>query len=164
MSKVMLICGKICSGKTFYADKLKEKENAVLLSCDEVTSMLFDNNLGDGHDAMMQRIYQYFFQKAVELVGLNVNVILDWGFWSVADREQAKKFFRSKKIDFELHYVKVDDDTWQKNIAERNAKVEKGKGGNNFLLDERLMNILLSRWQEPTEKEIDVLHQVERRK
>lgn len=26
MAKVILICGKICSGKSYYARKLKEKE------------------------------------------------------------------------------------------------------------------------------------------
>ena len=30
MGKVILICGKICSGKTYYAQKLK-KENRVIL-------------------------------------------------------------------------------------------------------------------------------------
>ena len=32
MAKVIAICGKICSGKTYYANKIKGKENAVVLS------------------------------------------------------------------------------------------------------------------------------------
>lgn len=35
--KVFLICGKICSGKSYYAKELKDKYNAVILSTDEVT-------------------------------------------------------------------------------------------------------------------------------
>ena len=42
MAKVFLICGKICSGKGFYTRQLKEKEHAVVLSCDEI-----ENDLGD---------------------------------------------------------------------------------------------------------------------
>ena len=32
MARIILICGKICSGKTYYARQLKEKYNAVILS------------------------------------------------------------------------------------------------------------------------------------
>ena len=41
MAKVFLICGKICSGKGFYTRQLKEKEHAVVLSCDEIENDLF---------------------------------------------------------------------------------------------------------------------------
>ena len=36
MAKVLLICGKICCGKSTYAKKLKEENNAVILSVDEI--------------------------------------------------------------------------------------------------------------------------------
>ena len=38
MSKVILICGKICSGKSTYAEWLRVQNNAVLLSIDEIMS------------------------------------------------------------------------------------------------------------------------------
>ena len=44
MAKVILICGKICSGKSYYARKLKEKEHAVILSRDEMTYELITIN------------------------------------------------------------------------------------------------------------------------
>ena len=47
MPKIIALCGKICSGKTFYANKIKERENAVILSTDEVTFYLMDNEQGD---------------------------------------------------------------------------------------------------------------------
>ena len=34
MPKIIALCGKICSEKTFYANKIKERENAVILSTD----------------------------------------------------------------------------------------------------------------------------------
>ena len=37
MSKVILTCGKICCGKTTYAQKLCKENNAILLSVDEIT-------------------------------------------------------------------------------------------------------------------------------
>ena len=35
MGKVIAICGKIASGKTYYANQIKEKENAIILNTDE---------------------------------------------------------------------------------------------------------------------------------
>lgn len=43
MSKIIAICGKICSGKSYYATQIKEQENAVILSIDEATYDLIDN-------------------------------------------------------------------------------------------------------------------------
>ena len=43
MGKVIAICGKICSGKTYYANQIKHKQNAIILSIDEVTYDLFGN-------------------------------------------------------------------------------------------------------------------------
>ncbi len=37
MAKIIAICGKICCGKTYYANQIKEKEKAIILSCDELT-------------------------------------------------------------------------------------------------------------------------------
>lgn len=43
MPKVILICGKIASGKSFYAIKIKNKEKVIILNTDELTFALFDN-------------------------------------------------------------------------------------------------------------------------
>ena len=41
MSKVIAICGKVGSGKTYYAKKIMEKHEAVLLSNDELLHDVF---------------------------------------------------------------------------------------------------------------------------
>ena len=156
MTKVIAICGKICSGKSYYAKQLKEKENAVILSCDELTHVLFDNNLGDKHDEMSKRIWHYLLKKSEDIIRTNTNVILDWGFWVREDRKCISNYFNLKNIECEWHYIDVDDETWQKNISERNARVLAGNGGSDYYLDEGLMKKLQSKWEEPTKEEISV--------
>ena len=156
MGKIIAICGKICCGKSYYSNKLKEEENAVILSCDEITSVLFDNNLGDKHDEMSKRIWEYLLKKAVDIVKTDTNVILDWGFWSKNDRVYISQYFNSKDIVCEWHYINIDDNSWRKNIDERNKRVLDGVGGNDYYLDEGLMQKLLSKWQEPSREEISV--------
>ena len=147
MGRIIAICGKICCGKSYYSNKLKEKENAVILSCDELTSVLFNNNLGEKHD---------------EIVNVNINVILDWGFWSKQDRQYIKDYFYSKNIDCEFHYINIDNKSWHGNIEERNQRVLEDKGGSDYYLDDGLMKKLLSKWEEPSKEEIDVWYTLER--
>ena len=162
MAKIIAICGKICSGKTYYANQMKEKENAIILSCDELTKDLFDNDLGEKHDEMSVRIRNYFKKKSAELVKIGCTVILDWGFWRSDDRKNLTAFCRSENIPCEWHYIDVDDKTWHKNIEERNCRVVNGEGGSDYYLDDGLMGKLLSMWEEPSEDEIDVWYKLER--
>lgn len=154
-ARIIAVCGKICCGKSFYTDKLKNELNAVVLSCDELTHVLFDNDLGDGHDAMMLRVKRYFHKKAAEIVRSGCNVILEWGFWSHADRAEVTALYREQGIEIEWHYIDISDEDWQKNIAARNAAVRAGDNS-VFELDEGLMKKLLSLFEPPTHDEIDV--------
>lgn len=157
MSKVILICGKICSGKSYYANQLKNKENAVILGTDEVTYYLFENNLGDKHDEMGIRINRYLMKKAVEIVKAGCNVILDWGFWTRHQRKEITEYFDANNIKVEWHFVDVDDETYQKNIDERNKKVLNGQSGSDFYVDEGLLNKVLTLFEKPDKSEIDIL-------
>ncbi len=58
----------------------------------------------------------------------------------------------------EWHYVKVNDKTWLRNIDERNNRIIYGDGGSDYYLDDGLMIKFQSLWEEPDEKEIDILY------
>ena len=156
MAKVYLICGKICSGKTCYAEELRERFSAVILSTDEVTYDLTDNQQGEGYDAFAKRVNGYLRKKAVQIVQAGANVILDWGFWTKTGRMEITEYFRTQDISYEWHYVDVSDEQWEKNIAERNRRIENGEGGSDFYVDEGLRSKVLSLFEVPAREEIDV--------
>lgn len=156
MSKIIAICGKICCGKSYYAKQIKEQENAVILSIDEVTYDLIDNEQGELYDVFAERVNKYLMKKAVEIVKAGCNVILDWGFWTKAERQETTKYFNQFGIDVKWHYVDIEQSHWQQLIEERNAKIQKGNGGSDFYVDEGLLNKLLSKFEEPTRDEMDI--------
>jgi len=162
MAKVILICGKICSGKSYYANSIKEKENAIVLSVDEITFDLFDNKLGQEYEMIVCRIKNYLMKKASEIIMTGCNVILDWGFWSKDERIKIKDYFAKQEIDTEWHYIDVDDETWQKNISERNERVLLGNGGCNFFVDEGLLHKLALEFEEPYKEEMRVIYKTRR--
>ncbi len=162
MAKVILICGKLASGKSYYAQQIKNKEKAVVLNTDELTYAMFDNEQGEKYMELAERANNYLMNKAVEIVKAGCNVILDWGFWKINIRRHMNDFLKSKNVDFEWHYIKVDDLTWEKNIAERNEKINKGQNKTEFFVTEGLKNKQLDLWEEPKKEEIDVWYELKR--
>lgn len=162
MGKVILLCGKICSGKSYYSKNLKETVNAVIISPDEVTYELINNEQGEFYDIFSKRLSKYLTKKVGEIAKAGANVIFERGLWSKKERQELREYYKNNGLDCEIHYVCVDDVTWKENIDERNQRVESGNGGADFYLDEGLLKKLESIWEEPSEEEYDVIYKVER--
>ena len=162
MAKVVLICGKICSGKSYYSKSIKDSLNAVIISPDEATYELINNEQGEFYNILSERLGKYLTKKVGEIVQAGANVIFERGLWTKEEREEAVKYYKDRNIECELHYVSVDDETWKQNIAERNDRVKEGNGGSDFYLDEGLMKKLESFWEEPSEDEVDLINKVQR--
>lgn len=155
MAKVILICGKVCSGKTFYSKTLQQTYNAVLLSCDEIESQIFHHALAEKHDEVAVDIKKYLHKKAVDIISVGSNVVLDWGFWTRAERTEVSRYYQSKGIEYEWHYVDVTDEIWARNILSRNEAVISGKS-EDYYVDEGLLNKIKSSFEIPAKDEIDV--------
>lgn len=156
MAKVIAVCGKICSGKSYYAKQLKEKINAVILSTDEATFDLINNEQGEFYNIFAKRVNNYLAKKTVEIVKAGCNVILDWGFWTKQERREITDFFSEQGIDVEWHYIDIDDERWHQLIEKRNNKIKEENSGSDFYLDQGLMDKLLSKFEKPSESEMDV--------
>lgn len=164
MAKVIIVCGKICSGKSHYSREIKEKYNAVLIEPDEATYELINNGQGEFYNIFSKRLNNYLTKKVGEIAQAGANVIFERGLWSKKDRKEIKEYYENLGIECELHYVYVSNEVWKQNILERNERVLNGNGGSDFYLDEGLMKKLESKWEEPQEDEVDRIYIVNRNK
>ncbi len=155
MPKVILICGKLCCGKSTYAKELCMRNKAVLLSIDEIMLSMFGQHCGDMHDTYAERTRNYLFAKSVELIASGIDVILDWGFWTKDGRDTAKSYYRSRGIACELHYIDVGDETWQARLNKRNAAVSSGETL-AYYVDENLAAKFAARFEPQFVNEVDV--------
>ena len=57
-----MICGKLCSGKSVYADALRKAGRAVILSVDEITLTLFGQDAGDSLDDYVAKAKTYLYR------------------------------------------------------------------------------------------------------
>ena len=152
MSKIILITGKICCGKTSYAAQLCADGRAVALSCDELMLTLWPEGCGEAHDMYAERVKQYLLQKAAELCAADLDVVLDWGPWTRAGRAEICDYFRTRGIACELHHLAIPDTEWQRRIAKRNAAGAPGA----YFVDEGLLQKFAERYEVPSCDEADV--------
>lgn len=158
MAKVILICGRICCGKTTYAEKLCAENNAILLSIDEITLALFGQHCGDKHDEYVERTEKYLLNKSLELIQMDINVVLDWGFWTKAERGSVKEFYKSRNIECEFHYIDISDETWKNRLNNRNIAVL-AEETNAYYVDDNIAAKFASIFEVPNKAEIDVVYQ-----
>ena len=154
MAKVICICGKICCGKTTYAQSLLKKEHAVLLSTDEITLALFDQHIGEKHDEIVERTQNYLLQKSIEIIENDISVILDWGFWQKEERTAARAFFAAHDIPCEFHYLDISDEIWQQRLQKRNAAILAHETS-AYYVDEGLAKKFGGLFEAPEQEEID---------
>ena len=127
MAKVILVCGKICSGKSTYAERLRIENKAVLLSIDEIMLAMFGLYVGDKHDEYVEKTEKYLFDKSVEIIETGIDVILDWGLWTRDERRYAKEFYSARGIENEIHYLNISNETWKTRLDKRNRAVSAGE-------------------------------------
>lgn len=155
MAKVYILCGKICSGKSTYSQQLRKDKKAVILSVDDITLTLLGQNGGDTLDVFVEKLEHYFFQKSVEIVETGINVVLDWGFWTKTERDFAKQFYGSRGIEYEFHYISINDEEWYRRLEKRNKDVLEKKS-DAYYVDEELAEKFKSIFEIPGKEEIDV--------
>lgn len=155
MAKVFLICGKICCGKSTFAERLQKEKHAALLSVDEIMLALFGPFAGDRHDEYTQKIQHYLFEKSIELIRSGIHVILDWGFWTKKRRDEAKRFYAIRGVECELYYIDISDEVWKERITRRNQSVQNGENA-AYPVDSNLLAKFESLFEVPSKDETDV--------
>ncbi len=155
MGTVILICGKICSGKSLYADSIKNTYNSVVLSCDEVIYTLTEKYSYTNDEALTERVREYLLCKAEQIALAGSGGILDFGFETKSERDAAKKRFTDKGIEVKIHYIEVSDEAWMNNIAKRNLDTTSDPSC-GCIIDEKTRTEHGNRFEAPTREEVAV--------
>lgn len=156
MSKVIMLCGRLCSGKSTYSATLRDELGCVVLSVDELMIALLGRETGAMHDEYVRRAKQYICGKAADIARAGADVVLDQGFWTRAERDSAREFFASRGVDCELRYLRITDEEWERRIAKRNAEVAAGRS-DAYYVDDGLKAKFTAMFEEPTEDEADTV-------
>ncbi len=156
VAEILLLCGKVGSGKTFYADRLDSSGRFFKLSCDDLMLSLFDLCPGpEKHSDMLSRCKKYLAGVALRLLNAGKNVVLDYGFWTVQERRETGCFFSSAGHKVCIIYFDTDEKTAGKNLETRNAFL-KNTGERGYIIDAGMKSLFDSRFEEPLPEECAV--------
>lgn len=154
MAKVIVLCGKIASGKTTYGKKLEAEENAVTLSFDDLMLELYDGCLGDKHDETAARITRYFYKLADQLLEKGHTVLFDYGHWTRRERESVLGYFQEKGIPAELHFLNPPEEIRLARLKDRNDRL-RGAAHRVYLIEGDLLARLDGKFEAPSAAEYD---------
>lgn len=117
-TRLILTCGLPGAGKTTLATRLAEERRAVRLTKDEwqwaLGSTPWDRSTGE-------KIEQELWRLAQQILGRGLSVVLDFGLWARAERDEMRSAARSIGVGVELHYLEVPADELWKRIEARNS-------------------------------------------
>ncbi|MBQ8202550.1 MAG: AAA family ATPase [Clostridia bacterium] len=148
--KIILLIGRICSGKSTYARALP---GTMLISCDQLMQMMFPGGCGEHHDVLAQRARGYLYGMARQCADAGVTPVIDFGFWNPGTRQEAIDALAGYELDW--RYLAIPHDEWMRRIERRNADILAGRSDpSNYYVDEGLLDKVNRLFIEPTAEEL----------
>ncbi|MGB7406324.1 MAG: AAA family ATPase [Pacificimonas sp.] len=124
---VHLIVGNVGAGKTTYARRLAVERPTHIISNDPWYKTLFQPDHQDGERGYewvlerTQRIEAVAIDEAEALTALDLDVVLDLGFFGQAQRERVRTELQKRNLDVEVHYLDVSKERRWQHVEMRNA-------------------------------------------
>lgn len=153
-NKIIMLCGRIGSGKTTFAMTLQKNYNMVVLSCDNYV-LAVNDNLQYRHK-VQEAIAEELINLARNIWKCGLNVVLDFGFWYKDQRSEIKTQLENEGISVKLYYFESDNRLTDKRIIARNKRIiqnnEKG-----YIIDLKMKSSLDNKFEVPDTEEIDYI-------
>lgn len=152
MATLHLMVGLPCSGKTTRARQLEQERSALRLTPDEWQIGLFGQDAeAPEHDARHSFLEAMLWQVASRALELGTNVILDYGFWARAEREDYRQRAKRLGASSEVHFLDVPEEELLRRLAARNAQPSQ----TSFHIAEASMKPWIAFFQRPTPDELE---------
>jgi hypothetical protein len=122
-----LMVGLPGAGKTTRARALASATGALRLTPDEWHTRLFGDDYKDDaghaeHDRRHAEVEALMREVAAAVLRRGGDVILDFGFWSRAERDEVRAWAARLGAAVQLHYEEVELDELLRRVAQRNAE------------------------------------------
>jgi predicted kinase len=129
---VHLIHGYLGAGKTTFARQLEHRIRAVRFSPDEWITRLYGDDPPHEHfDDYMTRVFAIANEQWMAVARCGVDVILDYGFWTRAWRDEARRRAAQLGAEVKLYAIDCPDAVARQRVQARNADLR----GSVFVAD-----------------------------
>jgi predicted kinase len=155
VATLFLICGLPGSGKTTFAKKLESSQHALRLSPDAwISKILANTGTPSERDRLRPAIEAVQWDVAQRVLALGKDVILEWGFWSHAERQYWRQEAEKLGVRVEIHYFDVPlDELWQR-LSKRNEQLPP----DTFVVSKENLELWYHLFEAPTADEDVIIH------
>lgn len=157
---LFLICGLPGAGKTTLSLEIeaacREAARPALRLCPDewISRLLADASDQPELDRLRLPVEAVQWGVAVRLLALGIDVILDWGFWSEAQRRECRAEAEAIGARVELRCLEAGrEELWQR-IARRNADLPPGM----FVVTREQLDLWWTWFQPPGPDELEGYH------
>ena len=151
MATLHLMVGLPCSGKTTRAKELEAETGALRLTPDEWHRRLFGQDATHPeHDERHGKIESIQWGVAASFLSRGLDVILDFGFWARAEREDYRRRAAALGAESKIHFLDVPVEELLERLGERN----KQGAGAVTLIPPSMLGEYLLRFQAPDAEEL----------
>ena len=124
MTNLHLIYGFAGAGKTTFARKLETEISAIRFTHDEWMVKLYGNNPDEEKfPDYYERISDLIWNLTMQLLRLDRDVILDFGFWSRKSRDEARYKAKIANAEVKLYFVTCSEVVMRNRVAKRNSNL-----------------------------------------
>jgi predicted kinase len=128
MPTLHLIHGFVGAGKTTFAKKLAAETGAVRFSHDEWMCVLYGANPDAGEFAdFSSRVSGLIWVTASRVLAAGADVILDYGFWTRADRDDYRLRGKEAGAEVKLYVLSADPEIMKSRALKRTEEMPEGQ-------------------------------------
>lgn len=139
MATLFLICGLPGAGKTTLSKELEADIPALRLCPDEWILDIFGPEIDRAtFDAVRDSIENVLWKLAARVLTLGQDVILEYGFWALEEREDYRARAEALGATVILRYVTASPDELWRRIEKRNEQLPPGYRNTRVEIDEWL--------------------------
>jgi predicted kinase len=135
------------SGKTTLAKRLEQEYSAVRLTKDDWMMTLFGRA---DLDEERSRVEELLWNMGARLLGLGVNVVLDYGLWAREEREDYRAKAEALGARVEFFFLDVSEEELVRRLESRNLQ----RSGTDVPISAAQLAAYLPRFQRPDDDEI----------
>ena len=157
MGNVHLILGPQGAGKSTYARRLAQQENAVRFSIDEWMQQLFGPDVPKAMSLswIMERVHRcesQIWTTASQVCINNGSIVLDLGFTKIESRSKFRALSAGIDAKVHLHVLEAPHAARKERVMNRN--IEKGETY-SFEVTSMMFDFMEREFQRPTDEELE---------
>ena len=144
MPTIHLMHGFVGSGKTSYAKRLERELGAFRFTHDEWMVKLYGVDPPQEKFAeYWKRVEELIWEVAARALSLGNDVILDFGFWTRASRDDARQRAKDLGADVKIYSFSCPEELMRARVQQRTAELPEG----NLWINDAAFEEFKSRFQ-----------------